>query len=506
MDHSTQTATSSAVKTPTILDALIPVVFVVAMLGATVYAFGIDSFGPNQVVLMLGAAIAALIGMKNGHKWEDIEQGMIDTISVSLRAVLILLMVGALIGSWILSGTVPSMIYYGVELMAPEYFYATTALVCALVGFSIGSSWTVAGTLGIGMVSIATALDLSLPITAGAIVSGAYMGDKLSPLSDTTNLAAAVTRNDLFAHIQHMLWTTIPAFTIAMILFFFLGLGADSATSIAQIEQLQSDLKSTFTINLAMLLPLVLLLTMAVKKLPALMTLICGTVCGCLFALIFQYDAVLAAGASDGLSTLGIIFKGIFGTMYSGYSASTDSDMLNELLSKGGMSSMLGTIGLIICALSFGGAMQRTGLLKHLVDSALARTKSIAGLIATTVGTCFGTNVLAADQYLSIVIPGQMFNDSYRERGLKTINLSRTLEDAGTLTSVLVPWNTCGAYFTATLGISTWQYAPYAFLNYICPLLAITYGILLFKLPRLDEGEQDNRQEAPSAERAVASE
>ena len=467
---------SKIITKPSLLDAITPVVILITMLAGTVYVFGLDSFGPNQVALIMAAAVAAMIGIKNGHSWKEIEQGMIDTIAVSLQSLLILLMVGALIGSWILSGTVPSMIYYGVQLMSPDYFFLTACLVCALLGFSIGSSWTVAGTLGIGLMGIAAALDLSLAASAGAIISGAYFGDKLSPLSETTNLAAAVTSNNLFDHIQHMLWTTIPGFLITLVLFFILGIGSGTNLVIDDIETLQAAMQETFKISPLMLIPMILLLTMAVKKLPALSTLICGTLAGCLFAAVFQWDTVIALANDSSLNEGAAVFKGLFSSMFLGYSSDTGNASLDALLSKGGMSSMLTTIGLVINAMAFGGAMRRTGLLERLVEAALSRVKSAGDLIVATVGTCIGTNLLAADQYLSIVIPGQMFVKSYEERQLSTINLARTLEDSGTLTSALVPWNTCGAYMSATLGVSTFMYAPFAFFNILCPIIAVIYG------------------------------
>ncbi|MBT4832618.1 MAG: Na+/H+ antiporter NhaC [Porticoccaceae bacterium] len=481
------TSVSNTVTKPSLLDALIPVVVLIAMLAAAVYAFGLDSFGPNQVALIMAAAVAALIGIKNGISWAEIERGMIDTISVSLQSILILLMVGSLIGSWILSGTVPSMIYYGVELMSPDYFYLTACLVCALLGFSIGSSWTVAGTLGIGLMGIAAALDLSLAVSAGAIISGAYFGDKMSPLSETTNLAAAVTSNNLFDHIQHMLWTTIPAFVITLVMFFVLGIGSSSNVVIDDIEVLQAAMQDTFTINPLMLVPLLLLLTMAVRKLPALSTLICGTLVGCLFAVIFQWDVVIALAGDTSLVAGAAIFKGLFTSMFLGYNSVTGNEALDALLSKGGMSNMLTTVGLVINAMAFGGAMARTGLLERLLEASLSRVKTAGGLISATVGTCIGTNILAADQYLAVVIPGQMFNKSYEERNLSTINLARTIEDSGTLTSALVPWNTCGAYMSATLGVSTFLYAPFAFFNILCPIIAIIYGYSQIALTKLEQ-------------------
>lgn len=478
-----------AVVKPSLIDALIPVVLLISMLAGTVYVFGLDSFGPNLVALIVAAAVAALIGIKNGLTWKVIEGGMIDTITLSLHAILILLMVGALIGSWILAGTVPSMIYYGVELISPDYFYVTSCLVCALVGFSIGSSWTVAGTLGIGFMGIAAALDLSLPISAGAIISGAYFGDKLSPLSDTTNLAAAVSNSDLFDHIQHMLWTTTPSFIIALVIFSILGIGSGSNVEVKDIELLQLAMQDAFVINPLMLAPLALLLVMAVKKQPALSTLIVGAIVGCVFAVLFQTDAVIALAADSSLNSIAASFKGLLSAMFLGYSSNSGNESLDALLTKGGMSNMLTTVGLIINAMAFGGAMARTGLLERLVEAALSRVKSAGGLITTTVASCIGTNILAADQYLSVVIPGQMFANSYRKRKLKLINLSRTLEDSGTLTSALIPWNTCGAYMSATLGVSTFLYAPFAFFNICCPIIAIIYGFYQIKLPLEAEAE-----------------
>jgi NhaC family Na+:H+ antiporter len=479
------------IKKPTILDALLPVIFLVSILLPSVFIFD-DPAGTNQVALILSAALAAMIGIKNGHTWREIEKGMIETISMSLQAILILLMVGALIGAWILSGTVPSMIYYGVQLMSPDYFYLTACLVCALLGFSIGSSWTVAGTLGIGLIGIAGALDLSLPITAGAIISGAYFGDKLSPLSETTNLAAAVTSNDLFDHIQHMLWTTVPAITIALIIFLFMGIGNSSNVIVEDIADLQNAMKNAFYISPLMLIPLIVLLSMAMKKMPALSTLIFGAVLGCIFSVIFQWDAITSLAGDSNLHPIGSAFKGILSAMFTGYESLTDNPDLDALLTKGGMASMLQTIGLIVNAMAFGGAMARTGLLSRLVEAALSRVKSAGGLISATVGTCIGTNILAADQYLSIVLPGQMFVKSYDDQGLKSLNLSRTLEDSGTLTSALVPWNTCGAYMSATLGVSTFYYAPFAFFNMLCPVIAIIYGFSLIAVPSIEVAETDN--------------
>lgn len=460
--------------------AFTPIVFLIALLGCSVYLFGADSsYGANQIALVLASCVAALVGRGVGIEWKQAQQGIIDGIVVGLGPMLILLSVGMLIGTWILSGTVPAMIYYGVQVLNPSVFYAASAAICALVAISIGSSWTVAGTLGIGLMGIAGSFELSPAITAGAIISGAYFGDKLSPMSDTTNLAAAATGVDLFDHIRHMLWTTVPGFVIALIIFSFIG-SSDAATP-DEISELQAALAAQFNIGLHLLLPLVFMLFLVYKRFPAYPAIILSALVGGIFAVVFQPEAVeRLAGESEGLSGVFVQLKGIWISLYSGYSSDSGNAFLDELLSKGGMSSMLNTVWLIICALGFGGALERTGILNYLLQLALRRVKSTGSLISTTVFTCIGTNILSADQFIAVALPGRMYKDAYEKRGLSRLNLSRTLEDSATLTSALIPWNTCGAYMSATLGVATFSYAPYAFFNLICPVLAIAYGFLHF--------------------------
>ncbi|WGL17537.1 Na+/H+ antiporter NhaC [Microbulbifer bruguierae] len=467
-------------RSPSLLDALIPLLVLIALLSLSVFFYGADSsYGPNQIALLLCAGVAALMGMKNGFTWNEMEGGMLHGISLVFGAILILLAVGALIGSWILAGTVPSMIYYGVQMLSPQWFYAASCVICAVVGLSIGSSWTTAGTLGVALMGIAAALGLNPAITAGAVISGAYFGDKMSPLSDTTNVAAAVTSNDLFLHIRHMLWTTIPAFVVALIVFAVIGLSADTGhTSAGDIEQLLGALQEEFRISFVSLLPLVLLLFMAWKKIPAYPTLMIGALVGCLIAMVFEPNATRQLAGDEG--PLGLL-KGAWHSLFDGYKSTSSNEAVASLLSKGGMSSMLNTIWLIISAMAFGGAMERAGFLERIVNWALSGVKSVGGLITSTVLTCFGMNAAAGDQYMAIIIPGRMFRDAFAEKGLHGLNLSRTLEDSGTITSVLIPWNTCGAYMSATLGITTFTYAPFALFNIICPLLAIAYGWLHFK-------------------------
>ncbi|WP_193165168.1 Na+/H+ antiporter NhaC [Microbulbifer hainanensis] len=476
----TQTSSTPEPRKPSLGDALMPLLLLILMLFMSVQFFGADSsYGPNQIALLLCAGVAALVGMKNGYTWNEMEGGMLHGISLVFGAILILLAVGALIGSWILAGTVPSMIYYGVQILSPQWFYAASCLICAVVGLSIGSSWTTAGTLGVALIGISQALQLSPEITAGAVISGAYFGDKMSPLSDTTNLAAAVTSNNLFQHIRHMLWTTIPAFTLAVVIFSIIGLRTHAAqTDTADIETLLTALQAEFHISLVSLLPLALLLFMAWRKMPAYPTLIIGALAGVIIGMTFETDAARRLGGGEGALA---VVKGGWYSLFDGYKSSSSNENVAELLSKGGMSSMLNTIWLIISAMAFGGAMEKAGFLERIVNWALSRVKSVGALVTTTVLTCFGMNAAAGDQYMAIIIPGRMFREAFADMGLHGLNLSRSLEDSGTITSVLIPWNTCGAFMSGTLGIATWHYAPYALFNLICPLLAIAYGWLHFK-------------------------
>jgi len=461
--------------------ALTPILFLIALLGCSVYLFGADSSaGANQVALILASCVAALVGRSVGVNWHECQQGMSQGISLGLSPMLILLSVGMLIGSWILCGTVPAMVYYGIQIIHPAVFYAASATLCAVVAISIGSSWTVAGTLGIGLMGIAGSFELSPAITAGAIISGAYFGDKLSPMSDTTNLAAAATGVDLFDHIRHMLWTTLPGFGLALLIFALIG--SNRAAAPDEIQTLQHSLTTQFNIGPHLLLPLALMLVLVFKRVPAYPAIIISALCGAVFAVLFQPEAVLRlAGETQG-SDFFALFKGVWISLFDGYSSQSGNDFLDTLLSKGGMAGMLNTVWLIICALGFGGVLERTGILNYLLQWALKRVTGNGSLITTTVGTCIGTNALAADQYIALALPGRMYADAYERHGLSRLTLARTLEDSGTLTSALIPWNTCGAYMSATLGVATLQYAPFAFFNLLCPIIAIVYGFTGFAL------------------------
>jgi NhaC family Na+:H+ antiporter len=469
---------SQASLTPAL--ALIPILFLISLLACSVYLFGADSsYGANQVALVLATCVAALVGRRTGVSWRSAQEGIVHGIAVGLGPTLILLAVGMLIGTWILCGTVPTMIYYGVEILNPNIFYTASAAICAIIAISIGSSWTVAGTMGIGLMGISASFGLSPAITAGAIVSGAYFGDKLSPMSDTTNLAAAATGVDLFDHIRHMLWTTVPSFVIALLVFSLLGQAGGGTPG--EIAALQASLQAEFTIGPILLLPLALMLVMVAKRVPAYPAIVISALAGAAFALLFQAEAIIKlANATDGLGRGMVMMKGVWISLFDGYKSNSGNEFLDSLLSKGGMSSMLNTVWLIICALGFGGVLERTGILNYLLQLTLRRVNSVGSLITATVGTCISTNALAADQYIAIALPGRMFKDEYARYGLSRLNLSRTLEDSATLTSALIPWNTCGAYMAATLGVATYQYAPFALFNLLCPLIAIGYGFTGF--------------------------
>jgi len=451
-----------------------------------------SSYGPNQIALLLAAGAASLVGLYLGESWMDMERAMVEGISLALKACLILLAVGSLIGSWMLAGTAPTVIYFGLGILDPSWFYPAALVICALVAVSIGSSWTTAGTIGLALMGISQIMGLSAPITAGAVISGAYFGDKMSPLSDTTNLAPAMVGTDLFVHIRHMAWTTTPSFVIALVLFSLIGWNSVSVQApVESIDAARNILRDNYTIAWPTILPLVLLLALAMRKISALPTIAAGALAGCVVALIWQPQLVQAFANPDGdLSAWAGSVKALFMAMADGFQIETGDESLDELLSRGGMSSMLNTIWLIMSAMCFGGVMEHTGLLQRIVDALLKGVKGTGSLITTTVLTAIGMNIIAADQYIAIVLPGRMYRVEFARRGLAPQNLSRTLEDAGTMTSALVPWNTCGAFMAATLGVPTLSYLPYAFLNLMNPVIAIIYGVTNFKITPLETGPE----------------
>jgi len=470
---------------PSMLDAFLPVISLVALLATAVVYFGNDSsYGPNQIALLLAMGIAVVIGIKNGHQWHNIEKAIINGISLSLGAVLILLAVGSLIGTWLLSGTVPTMIYYGLQILDPSWFYAAACIICGIVALSIGSSWTTAATIGVALIGIAQGLSLDPAITAGAVISGAYFGDKISPLSETTNLAPAVAGSELFAHIRYMFWTTIPSISTAIVLFLILGFSEETTATTSSISDLSNQLSQQFNISLLNLIPLAVLLFLAIKKVPAFPAVAIGALMGGLWAVLFQQELIIRL-ANENTTVITANIKVVWTAFFDGVSIATGNTELDKLLSGGGMSKMLNTIWLIMSALSFGAVLEHLGMLRKFVSAILAAAKSTGSLIASTVATCIGTNLITADQYMAIVMPGRMYKEEYQRRGLHPLVLSRTLEDSGTITSPLIPWNTCGAYMYSVLLVNPLEYIFYAFFNLINPVLAVVYGFIGFNIKKL---------------------
>jgi NhaC family Na+:H+ antiporter len=406
--------------------------------------------GPNQIALLLATSIAASIGVYNGKSWGSILKGISSSISSTSSAIIILLLIGALTGTWLISGIVPAMIYYGLKILNPEIFLFASCIICAIVSLASGSSWSTIATVGIALLGIGNVLGISEGLIAGSIISGAYFGDKLSPLSDTTNLAAAMSGTNLFTHIKYMMYTTIPSYIITLIIFFLLG-NSLQITSNQNINELLLSLDYTFNINLWLFLVPLTVIILIIKKTPAIPALLAGTLLGGAFAIIFQPQLINEISQASILN-IKTYYLVIMNAMASEINIVTDNDLMNNLLSSSGMKGMLPTVWLVICAMSFGGAMQESGLLKRISDPIMLYAKKTGSLIATTSVTCFFFNITTSDQYLSIVVPGKMFEKTFKDKGLAPENLSRTLEDSGTVTSVLIPWNTCGAAQSAVLG------------------------------------------------------
>ncbi len=429
-----------------------------------------------HIPLVIGALFAACIGIfKLGYEWQELEVAIMDTIKMAMQAILILMVVGMLIGTWILSGTVPSMIYWGLDILSPGIFLVATTLICCIVSLATGSSWTTAGTVGIALIGIGQGLGMDPAMVAGAIISGAYFGDKMSPLSDTTNLAPAMAGATLFDHIRHMIYTTGPALLISLILYAIIGMKyAGKELDLSQIQVIKDSLVGSFnTLSPVLLIPPVVVIAMVVFKVPAIPGLIGGTILGAIFAIIFQ-----GAGLAE-----------VVDAMHYGFVSETGVEAVDTLLTRGGMDSMMWTVSLILCALTLGGILEKTGMLEAIANGLLSIAKGRFGLVAATLFSCFFVNIVTGEQYLSIVLPGRMYKDAFKKQGLHPKNLSRCLEDSGTLTSSLIPWNTCGAYMFATLGVHPFAYLPFAFLNLINPLVSLFYGATGITMEKLPEEE-----------------
>lgn len=460
-------------RKPTLVEALIPIVFMVIALIVGIFIYGADPHIP----LLLSAGVATIIAFRLGFKWTEIEQGMLDAVRLALQAVVILMVIGTIIGSWIASGIVPTMIFYGLDILSPSYFLVAACGISCIVSIASGNAWTAAGTIGIAIMGIGHGLGIDPAMVAGAVISGVYFGDKVSPLSETTNLAPGIVGSELFEHIKHMLFTTVPALVIALMVFAILDFKYSSGgAGIEEVQMLQNQLNEIYTITPWLLIVPMFIIVMMIFKIPALPGLTIGSILGAICSVVVQKVPV-----GDAINIL-----------YYGYSIDTGSEVVDNLLNNGGIESVMFTVSLIIIAMCFGGILEFTKIFEVLVEQIIKFARKTGSLVAATVVTCISSNIVGCEQYMSIIVPGRMYAEEYEKRGLKSKNLSRTLEDAGTMTSPLVPWNTCGAFMATTLGVSTISYLPFAILCLISPVIAIIYGFLGFKVEYKDDYMKEN--------------
>lgn len=482
---------AKAIRPPSLLDALIPLVFMIVMLTWSIVLFGIDAAaGPLQVALLMSAVVAAVVAHKNGHSWDRLGEETVKGISLAMSAIMILLMVGALIGVWNMSGTIATVVYYGIEYINPAWFYFAAALLTGLIGLVTGSSWTTAATLGVAFVGIANAIGVSPAITAGAVISGAYFGDKMTPLSETTILTPQIVGSNVYAHIRSMSKASIPAYLLALLLYFMIGQFGQVTPPSMDTTEVLAALASVYNITLWNLLPIVVLLVLGFRRYPAFLSILIGALTGALVAVIFQQPILIAFANDLSLSAPFAVLKSIWVAMANGFVLESPYPEINELFSGGGMSSMLSTLWLILGAMSFGAMMDYGGFNNRLITPIITRIKSDGGTIATVMLTSIGFNVVAGDQYIAIVLPARMFMLTFRERGLHPETLATAVENSGTVTSPLIPWNSCGAYMSAALGVSTFVYFPYCFFNFINPILGLVYGFVGINVQHLAEQDQ----------------
>ncbi len=468
-----------------LVEALFPIAVLVLLIVSSVAVFGDETTGgPAQIALISAGMLTAYLGVRKGITWHTLEKAAVHAISNAMVAILILLMVGALIGVWIASGVIPTVIYYGSLVLEPSVFYVASLVLCSIVSVAIGSSWTTAGTVGIALISIAGAMGLSLEMTAGAIISGAYFGDKLSPLSDTTNLASGLSGTELFKHIRFLLWTTIPAFVVALVFFTVASFSVTDAAPAEEMEIMRSTLAQEFSINGLLFIPLICMFLLAVRRIPPLVSIFLSIVIGGVMGAFFQD---LASESSSIVSATGGHIQKYWLAAGTGFELQSGNAALDDLLSRGGMISVLTTIWLIISAMFFSGMMERTGVLQRLLVALLTLFKKDGHLISGAGITAIAANVITSDQYMSIVLTSRMYSDEFKRKGLDSANLSRVVEDNGTVTSPLVPWNTCGAFMAGTLGVTTFAYLPYCIFNLMSPVVSHVYAAIGFKIVKLED-------------------
>jgi len=466
-------------------ESLFPIILLIVFLSFNVYVYGDDAMGgSNQFILLVGAAAGIALGIYKGFKFSNMMSQVAENLKSVTGAIVILLFVGALSGTWLISGIIPSMIYYGLKILHPSIFLPACLVICAIISIATGSSWTTSATVGIALIGISKAIGIPVEMSAGAIISGAYFGDKLSPLSDTTNLAPAISGSDLFTHIKYLTITTIPTITISLLIFIILNFYMVSSGPTDNTVLLEA-ISQTFNITpLIFIVPLIVII-LIIKKTPPIIALFTGTIMGAIFALIFQQDILIQLSNSNTLT-----FEGAYSAIVNSITIDTNIESgnseLNDLFKSGGMIGMMNTIWLVISAMVFGGVMESIGALKTITTSLLNLGKSTFSLFASTAGSCLAINLTTSDQYLAIVIPGKMFEKAFKEKNLAPENLSRTLEDTGTVTSVLIPWNSCGAYQSGVLGVSVLDYFFYAIFNWLSFFMTLIVAGLNYKIKKLD--------------------
>lgn len=471
---------------------LICVVFALGMVCYSVFITG-DDYGDAHMPMILAAAFTSAVAALNGWKWSVMEKGMLAGINRAMQANLILLTVGILVSTWKAGGVIPTMIYYGLDILNPSIFLVTAALLCSIVSLAIGSSYTVAGTIGVAMIGIAIGLGVNPAMAAGAVVSGGYFGDKMSPMSDTTNLAPAVSGSNIFDHIRHMVWTVTPSYIIFLVVMFILGMGHTGSAEMETADILQSEIQKEFTVSPLLLLPVLFLLLAIVIKIPALPAIFCGVLMGMFCMGVVQ----------------GIEFRDFFSIMHYGYIAESTAQLSEEytvadVIGGGGFDGMLWTVSIVLCSMSFAGVLEATGMLGQLTEALMRFAKGTGRLVLTVILSCIVVNLLTADQYLSIILPGRMYKTVFEDRKLKAKNLSRCLEDSATLTSPLIPWNVCGTTMSGFLQVPTVQYAPYAVLNYVNPIVSIIYGFTGFTMEKMSDEEYEKVMEERRREQEEA--
>jgi len=483
-------AMTKATRDPNLFEALIPIILLIILLTFNVRYFGDETLsGANQIALVLSATVAGLLAVRLGHSWKSIRATIVNSIGSAMPSILILFLIGSLAGTWMISGVVPMLIYYGLKLLNPTIFLFASVIICAIVSLATGSSWSTVATIGIALLGIGTTLGFNKGLVAGAIISGAYFGDKMSPLSDTTNLAPAMAGTDLFTHIRYMVLTTGPSIIITLIIFLIIGFANNLDAAGTNVEAVMTSIENKFNVSPVLLVVPAFLIFIIIKKVPPLPALIAGTLAGAIFAIILQPDVIREVANTDG-NYVKQSYISAMRTMFGSVSVSTDNAAVNELLSTRGMAGMLNTIWLIIAAMVFGGVMESAGMLIKITKYIMKVVHNAGSLVAATVGTCIFFNTTASDQYLAIVVPGRMFARIYEEMDLKPEVLSRSLEDSGTVTSVLIPWNTCGATQAGVLGVSTFTYAPYCFFNIISPFMSIFMAAFNIKIRRISEDKE----------------